>query len=186
MIPISKAPYTALIQIKINKTHAFICGGSIVSVNAILTAAHCTFGFNSTQLTVRVGTSTYVGGNVSDVIEIVMHEKFDPIDMIYDISMLRLKTAIKLVKNLTEIVQLPRQGENINVGTILQVMGYGETQNSNDTATALRSVSLPVINSTMCKKVYPELYDGNVCTGYFFSGGKDACQGKFFVMLKAD
>ena len=177
-IPLRTAPYTVQIEISIDETHIVFCGGSIISSFTILTAAHCTFEINNTDITVRVGSAFNFGGEIFKVAKIVNYPMFEPYNMSFDIALLHLRSPIKLLAQTKETVKLPKQNEIFADDTNVLVSGWGATQNLRETNKKLRAVLVPIVNQEKCKQSYPELTDMNLCAGIFDKGGKDSCQGK--------
>ena len=172
----------AQLKIPINSTHSFSCGGSIISVNSILTAAHCTFGIPTSEITARVGTKyNGRGGKITRVVKVIIHPLYDATNLDYDIAILQLKTSIELVPKIKELVKLPAQDENIADGTVVLVTGWGDTTNKLESQDLLRGVEIPIVNQEVCKTAYPDLIAENLCAGYYEKGGKDACQGEINV-----
>ena len=88
-------PYQAMLVRK----GRFTCGGTIISKNFVLTAAHCVDADKITEYSVAVGYhsphKTFL--NVS---EILVHESYNPKDpthLAYDIALLKLSGKIKFV-----------------------------------------------------------------------------------------
>jgi trypsin len=81
----------------------FWCGGSIISNQYILTAAHCIENFSPDNLTVLHGTIYWPKGTVAEVSKIIVHEKYDKRK--YDVALLRLTSPL-LFDEFTSSVQL--------------------------------------------------------------------------------
>lgn len=121
-IDISDAPY----QVSLQSHGSHICGGSIISENYVITAAHCTNGNYARNFKVRVGSSKFnSGGELVQVKTIVQHEEFDYYNIDYDYSLLELETPLTFDENV-QAVSLPEDDEDIEDGSLCLVSGWGK------------------------------------------------------------
>ncbi|KAK7789493.1 hypothetical protein R5R35_002797 [Gryllus longicercus] len=158
---ITDFPYVASLQYR--GKHA--CGGSIISENYVLTAAHCVHDSAETY-TVRVGsTESGNGGTVCKVKKFIVHPKYDPETLFdYDIALVELKKSIEISPT-SQTVDLPEEGRPVEVG-----------ENDGKLPTKLQQVSVPVSDIVTCNSTYwKELTPRMFCAGE--EGGRDACQG---------
>ncbi|XP_075150086.1 trypsin-1-like [Haematobia irritans] len=173
-INITDAPHQVSLQ-----TRGHICGGSIISNQWILTAAHCTYGRSADELKVRLGSSVpNKGGELIDVEKIVQHEKFNISNVDYDYSLLKLNRTFELDET-KQPVQLPESMANITDGTDCYVSGWGNTQNIFESREWLRQADVPIFNQEKCSmrySIFGGITDRMLCAGHA-RGGKDACQG---------
>ncbi|XP_044764041.1 trypsin-1-like [Coccinella septempunctata] len=178
---ITEFPY----EVSIQYLDEHNCGGSILTPNFVLTAAHCFDGVFANQTFVRAGSSLILeGGTLLEVEEILIHPNFSFIFFDgYDVSLLRLK------KNLTysdkiQPVKLPEitpstRGSSVLDGSIATLAGWGALKDiSFDMSKQLMTVNLPIVSHADCVKDLPD--DGinmrEICAGTV-KGGKDACLG---------
>lgn len=63
-------------QVSLYSKNRFNCGGSILSKNWVVTAAHCTFGKEAADLVVFAGSINQTGGDMYAVDRIVQHKKY--------------------------------------------------------------------------------------------------------------
>lgn len=92
-------PYQAAILINFPDGSGTLCGGTIISSTFVLTAAHCLDG--AIDAVVVVGTNTISIPSDSQAVEIdvtfhdmLVHPKYDPVDVLNDIAILRLTKAL--------------------------------------------------------------------------------------------
>uniref|UniRef100_A0A1A9X1C9 Peptidase S1 domain-containing protein n=1 Tax=Glossina brevipalpis TaxID=37001 RepID=A0A1A9X1C9_9MUSC len=165
-----------------------ICGGSLIGLNKILTAAHCLYN-NETkryrkpkEFIVVLGTLNRFkrlnGTIVSDVTSIAYTKTFDMNTMRDDIGLIFLKTS--LPANITHLTVAPIKMSNSSLiefnRTNCQISGWGKTEKY-DTSVVLRIANVSIISRSICSTVYGNsLRKGMICAGRL-EGGTDSCQG---------
>ncbi|HEX2976621.1 MAG TPA: trypsin-like serine protease [Bacteroidales bacterium] len=179
---ISEFPWQVLIS-----TGSLMCGGTIISNNWILTAAHCTRQGSGTvsasQVLVTVGATNPFNplqGTTYHVSEVIPHENFNNNTLLNDLALLKLSTPIdnpnaapiRLV-NSTDV----KYGAT-DPGVMGWVTGWGLTnaENENSFPTILQKVQLPVITNKQASTVWTFIPSTDLMAGYL-NGNKDACNG---------
>lgn len=145
------------------------CGGSVISENQVITAAHC-FRNSLWYLTVRAGSSYHdKEGSVHQVESFSVHEKF--VWPIYecDIAVVKVDPPFKLDETRRPIELFD---EPVQAGAMAVVTGWGYTKPDK-----LQDVTIPIIGKEQCKQRYSKLQtslkDGEICAGLLGVGGKD-------------
>lgn len=183
-ITIEEAPF--MVRLYSVPPFSFVCGGSIISRTRILTAAHCVI--EGRLFFVKAGSSS-IFGTAYRVGKVTKHPEYDDNTFEYDFAILELKNRIELNPQTQPIKFANAKDVDIPDGSMLEVFGWGYTQNSEESSGQLRKVEVAKYNQKKCEKdvketalkYFPEEVPLNVtktmiCAGYE-EGGKDACQG---------
>uniref|UniRef100_A0A182RRJ2 trypsin n=1 Tax=Anopheles funestus TaxID=62324 RepID=A0A182RRJ2_ANOFN len=176
-IDISEAPY----QISLREGGHPICGGSIISPNWILTAAHCLEGVASSEVSVRAG-STYKqhGGIIHNAKRIVIHPDWDSSTNEADCALVELDDPLPLNGQTIASIEMPEEDEEDPAeGSKAMVSGWGKTLNVYHSNLILRATFVPIVHRDNCQKAYRRtntISERMLCAG-FFGGGHDSCQG---------
>ncbi|XP_061383057.1 chymotrypsin-like elastase family member 2A isoform X1 [Danaus plexippus] len=167
----------------------YICGGTLVSKNFVLTAAHCVSVRGSALLpdtiSVVLGKYNLFGGDFGseekEVHKIIIHQKFEHRTLNNDIALIELNTEVTFSDYIQPsclwykkaIKKLP---SNQIMGT---VVGWG-FDNSGTLSRTLKQAKMPIVSDNVCIRSKPLFYanilNGNkFCAG--FHNGTSACNG---------
>ncbi|OZM70238.1 serine protease [Amycolatopsis antarctica] len=152
------------------------CGGTLVSRNAVVTAAHCTASMSPADITVVAGREdTRTGeGEMSAVRDIWVSPDYTDYGSGNDIAVLKLTDSLRYRP---AAVATAADAGAYAEGTSATVLGWGRTSEGGARSTILRGAQVPIAGDATCGQAFGN-YDNRtmVCAGYP-EGGVDACQG---------
>lgn len=177
-INITESPWQAMIVV-----NRALCGGSIVMLDWIVTAAHCVLGHPNDRVEVYTGITTLGErgpANASAVASITTHPGFDMNTFANDIALIRLATPI-VPSIYRQPIALPIGVDPSAwppAGTAAAVSGWGTTQpGTSSSSDVLRRAGVQVLANPGGPCVaYAATPPGTVCAG-LPAGGVDTCQG---------
>ncbi|XP_053206902.1 clotting factor G beta subunit-like [Panonychus citri] len=171
------------------------CGGTIISENCILTAAHCVHSFTGkriSELYVGIGSNELEKTIKLPIKKIILHPNYVSTKSYYDIALLITSKTITFTDTITPIC-LPGSSfinltNNVNSSSDLnniEVAGWGRLSYHGRSSHKLRSARLEIVPNQQCNQSYVNLNSSSIpegiksdqlCAGTS-EGERDSCQG---------
>ncbi|XP_018354454.1 PREDICTED: chymotrypsin-2-like [Trachymyrmex septentrionalis] len=178
---IKKNPHCASIKV----LGKYMCGGTIISKQHILTAAHCVYDLyndkNLLESTTVVTGTTYLnkGGETHKVEKVYFHERYNPhILAVNDIGLVKLLKTIKFGPTQQRIM-LPKSDIAINENVM--IAAWGRTGFQKPLHNNLQKLDMKVMLPTTCQARYDKssltmrIHKNDFCT--YIKNGIGLCNG---------
>lgn len=181
-------PWQAGLYRNKDEGNEYICGGSLIDRQVVMTAAHClrNFSDSSSGLIVRLGDWDAANENEPhkhkdfSVKKIIKHERFHPVNYRNNIALLVLSEPATLDKNIN-LICLPHPNDSFEEQRCT-ISGWGKDVKGKYQG-VLKKVELPVIENRQCQTLLRKTVLGAVFQlhrGFMCAGGEadvDACKG---------
>ncbi|XP_049313863.1 trypsin alpha-3-like [Bactrocera dorsalis] len=135
--------------VRLHYRRDFICGGSLVRNNAVLTAAHCVKDHNVKALRVHANTINLGDTGVVRTIKSKwVPKEYNKHTLNNDVAVLILSSAI------WSAPVIPLHKSAVAVGTSCLVIGHGRTKENGVVSKQLQEIRVPVMSRKVCQHKY--------------------------------
>jgi len=168
-------------QVALNMDGGWFCGGSIISDEWVLTAAHCTDGAGS--ILVTAGAQNLYDYEPSQVkvtsTDFFEHPDWNPYLIQNDLALIHLPEPLTFNDAIAPVCLPKRSSPELQVGDMMTATGWGKTSDSifEGISPDLRKVTIPVYDHADCASYYGYsiITDGVLCLDS--AGGHGTCSG---------
>uniref|UniRef100_A0A0B7AT12 Uncharacterized protein n=1 Tax=Arion vulgaris TaxID=1028688 RepID=A0A0B7AT12_9EUPU len=189
--PPGSAPWHVILRE--DRKGTMFCGGSLISPDTVLTAAHCVgqfeiahgYPFHIHHIHVYLGTH-HCGGNngiFRQIKSYVLHEKFNDTNYNNDVAIFKLDSPVDYSDDVLPIcLETPDFLEELlKPGHLGIITGCGSRYANGPAPTYLNEVQIPYVAKDICRErasaVRTNFTQGMFCAGYAKSMRGDACSG---------
>ncbi|KAK2898487.1 hypothetical protein Q8A67_009905 [Cirrhinus molitorella] len=168
-------PWQVSLQYLSGSSWYHTCGGSLISDQWVLTAAHC---IGSRTYRVYLGKHNLqleeTGSQAIGTSKIIVHEDWNSFTIRNDIALIKLETPVTASDTITPTC-LPTSGDVLPHNAACYVTGWGRLYTNGPLADALQQALLPVVDYATCS--LPDWWGSQVTESMVCAGGDGVVAG---------
>ncbi|TMW46905.1 hypothetical protein DOY81_008013 [Sarcophaga bullata] len=174
---VGQFPYQVALDIVTSDGSTFICGGSIINKEYVMTAAHCLESAES--VSIYFGTTSIASIELEVTVDkdnFIIHEEYDTETSLNDIALIKVP-AITYTDNM-QPVDLPASASSYPsyIGEVGIASGWGHTSDETGPTADLQWAPMLIINNSECAEVFgPDFPSSQLCVSG--AGGVSTCNG---------
>ncbi|XP_046451011.1 trypsin-1-like isoform X1 [Daphnia pulex] len=171
-----KNSWPSIVSLRLNGQ--FFCGGSLLSDNQILTAAHCVDRLTKEtipQLTVDFGMHRLNPNDAhvtKKVRRLTIHKDWDDKTNANDIAIITLSSPVTYTSTISPVCLANSNDQFADQEAA--IIGWGTTSEGGSLSSVLQQATVKVTTNAQCKTSYSTLATSMLCAA---APGKDTCQG---------
>lgn len=172
-------PYQALL-IELINNEPYICGGSLIAPNWVLTAAHCMNPEKGSQYSTVLMGGTLIANMPyqAQTIKRIRHESYDPDSFENDIALYQIPTPANNIG--LSLVQLAPRDIGPVVDQSVRASGFGYISNQGPISDRLLKVNLRSLSNEECRARFPagiSIVSTHICAYWLTRFGEAVCSG---------
>ncbi|CAF1238623.1 unnamed protein product [Adineta ricciae] len=152
-------------MVALNMTNGRLCGGTLITYQHILTAAHCVYDVTSDSILAYAGIqklSEKSSGEIRSISTITIHPNYSNVTKVNDLAILKLSSPLSAGTKVG-LCCLPSNNAAPTIGDTPVYIGWGRTAATSNFSDNLQQTTTRVVASSLCN--YTSITDNQICTG---------------------